>query len=213
MTWRCFLAAAAIVLLLPASASAKQVTKVLVIGADGRSVNLGSGWLLYGQIRPPNGTATAAPSGSYLLPYPLMESGLPMEPGRYYPASHVGCWSWSLALDGCISVERLPSTWSRTRGLRSFSVEPTTLRTLSHAGARYTVPSNGSVAIDLALLRARLARPAPRAGCTWSFDAEWQGPAASTRPRSLCLRIHGVSAGGGLYPMSPSVTQMLHTVG
>ena len=39
------------VLLLPTAASAKEVTKIIVVGANGRSVNLGSGWSLYNQIR------------------------------------------------------------------------------------------------------------------------------------------------------------------
>ena len=46
------------VLLLPTAASAKEVTKIIVVGANGRSVNLGSGWSLYNQIRPANSTQT-----------------------------------------------------------------------------------------------------------------------------------------------------------
>jgi len=41
--WAAVVVAAALVLF-PSAASAKQVTKFLVVGANGRSVSLGSGW-------------------------------------------------------------------------------------------------------------------------------------------------------------------------
>jgi len=167
---------------------------------------------LYGTIRPTDAALTAAPGGSYLLLYPLMETGVPMEPARYYTASEVACWSWSLGTDGCVAVGELPQTWTRTRVLTPFAVQPTTLRALSHARSPYTVPSNGSVALELALLRTHRARPASRRACSWRLDAQWQGPEAAARPKSLCLQARGVSAGGLLFPLSPNVTQMLHWV-
>ena len=201
------------VLLLPSTAWAKEVSKIHVVGANGRSVNLGGGWSLYGQIRPPNGTSVPAPSGPYFLVYPLMETGLPMEPARYYPDSRIGCWSWSLALDGCVASEQLPASWSATGSLTTFTAEPTTLKSLSHRGAYYTLPSNASVAVELALLRGRLARPAPASPCHWRLHAGWQGPAAAVRPRSLCLRAKGLAAGGRLYPLPRGVVRWLHFVG
>jgi len=51
------------VLVLPSAASAKQVTKILVVGANGRSVDLGSGWSLYEQLRPQNGAPAEARLG------------------------------------------------------------------------------------------------------------------------------------------------------
>jgi hypothetical protein len=212
MIWRWMAVAAAVVLLLPSAASAKQVTKVLVVGANGRSVNLGQGWPLYQRFRPPNAAPVAAPSGSYLLLFPLMENGLPMEPARYYPASQTACWSWSLAGGHCFAVPRVPATWSHTVVLTSFSLEPTTLAGLSHQGAPYTVPSNGTVAIELALLRTRLAVRAPRSPCLWRLNAQWQDAASAARPTSLCLRARGVSTGGRLYPLSRAVAAILHSV-
>lgn len=205
-------AAAMLLLLVPSAASAKQVTKFLVVGANGRSVNLGSGWSLYQQLRPLNGVPAAVPSGPYLLFYPLMENRLPMEPARYYPAAEVACWSWSLTLAGCSAVQQLPATWSRTRLLTFFRGEPTTLQSLSHRGASYRVPSNGSVAIELALLRTSLARRAPNSPCAWRLTASWQGAASAARPRSVCLRANGLSARGRLYPLSRAVAAMLHSV-
>ena len=204
---------AVVVMLLPAAASAKQVTKILVVGANGRSVNIGGGWSLYEQLRPQAGVSVATPSGPYILVYPLMENGLPMEPGRYYTGAQVGCWSWSLDRNACFAIGRLPAAWSRTQTLTSFTSEPTTLASLSHRGVRYTVPSNGSVAVELALLRTRTARRAPRTPCAWRVDAEWQGPAAASRSTPLCLRANGVSSGARLYPMSRAVAAMLHSVG
>jgi hypothetical protein len=68
--WAAVLAAAAALVLFPSAASAKQVTKVLVVGANGRSVSLGGGWSLYQQLRPPDAAPAAIPSGPYLLFYP-----------------------------------------------------------------------------------------------------------------------------------------------
>ena len=213
MIWRWVLVAALVTMLLPAAASAKGVTQVLVVGANGRTVYLGGGWSLYGDLRPQQNTSVAQPNGRYVLLYPLMEKGLPMEPGRYYPSAHVACWAWSPKdLSDCSAVARLPSTWTRTRGLTTFVSEQTTLRSLGWQDMHYTVPSNYSVAIELALLRTHGTRPAPTVPCRWRLHAQWQGPAAASRPSSLCLRRNGVSAGGRLYPMPRGVAAMLHAV-
>ena len=106
-------------------------------------------------------------------------------------------------------VDQLPDAWSRTRGLTVFVRPPTTLSALVHEGNRYTVPSNATVAIELAFLRSRSSRAAPQSRCTFALAAEWRGPAASTRPRSLCVSTYGISGGGRLYPLSPTVTAML----
>jgi hypothetical protein len=116
---------------------------------------------------------------------------------------------WSLALSGCSAIQQLPATWSQTGVLTSFTAEPTTLKSLSHGVASYTVPSNGSVAIELALRRTSLARRVPPSGCLWRLTATWQGPASATRPRTLCLRAKGLSARGRLYPISPAIMTML----
>jgi len=210
--WMVLGATALALLVLPSAASAKQVNKILVVDSKGRSIDLGGGWPLYLQIRPTNAAPAAAPSGSYLLLFPVMERGVPMQPGRYFTDSHVACWSWALSTEGCVTVEQLPPSWERTRTLVPFALAPTTLRALSHGGRSYTVPSNGTVAIELALTRPRLARPTQRSACAWQLRAQWQGPTASTRPTSLCLRTRGVSTGRLLYPLSPAVVQMLHLV-
>lgn len=216
MIWRFspwVLVVALAAMLLPAAASAKDVTRVLVVGANGRTVNLGGGWSLYGHLRPEHGAFVSQPKGPFLLLYPLMEEGLPMEPGRYYPSARVACWAWSATgVSDCFAVTRLPNTWTRTRRLTSFASEQTRLRSLTWKGVHYTVPSNQSVAIELALLRTHAARPAPASPCRWRLHARWQGPAVATRPTSLCLRRNGVSTGGRLYPMPRGVAAMLRTV-
>jgi hypothetical protein len=49
--WVAVVVVAAALVLFPSSASAKQVTKFLVVGANGRSVSLGGGWSLYEQFQ------------------------------------------------------------------------------------------------------------------------------------------------------------------
>jgi hypothetical protein len=216
MIWRFspwLVLAALVVVLLPVAASAKEVTKVLVVGANGRSANLGSGWSLLDDLRPESlAHPVSAPHGSYLLVYPLMEEGLPMEPGRYYPTTGVACWSWSSGIGDCFRIARLPRTWERIRSLTRFVSEQTRLRRLTHQGARYTVPSNYSVAIELALLRTQAVRRSPTSTCRWRMRARWQGPGAASEPTSLCLRGDGVSTRGRLYPIPHAVATVLHTV-
>jgi hypothetical protein len=142
-----------------------------------------------------------------------MEQGLPMQPGRYFPAAQVACWSWTLDESNCMSVERLPEAWSATSALTSFAVRPTRLACLTHGRMTYTVPSNVTVAVELAFLRTADVRPAPHARCAWKLRATWRGPAASARPKTLCLRLTGVSAAGQLYPLSRAVARMLRTPG
>jgi hypothetical protein len=199
------------VLLLAPAASAKEVTRVLVVGADGQSVNVGGGWSLYDALRPANGSSPNLPSGRYLLVYPLMKASVPMQPARYYPDAGVGCWSWSLALEGCITSSQLPASWTATQGLAPFSNDPTILTGLIHGSRWLVVPSNPSIAVELALLRTQLARPIPTSPCRWGLRATWEGPAAASRPRSLCLRTAGLSVGNRLYPLSGTVTTMLRT--
>ena len=212
MTRRWLLAVALALLLFPAAASAKDITKMLVVGANGRSVDLGSGWSVYDDFRPERAGSVSQPRGSYVLLYPLMEEGLPMEPGRFYPAAGVACWSWSLRASDCFRIARLPKTWGQARGLTWFAAEQTRLRSLTWKGSHYPVPSNYSVAIELALLRTRAALPAPALPCGWRMHAQWQGPGAASRPTSLCLRGNGVSTGGRLYPIPRGVAKMLHSV-
>lgn len=212
MIWRWVLVVALVLMLLPAAASAKDVTAVLVVGANGRSVSLGRGWSVYDDLRPEKSVPVPQPSGTYVLLYPLMEQGLPMEPGRFYPTAGVACWSWSSHANDCSRIARLPRTWARTRILTWFASKQTRLRSLTWKGARYPVPSNDSVAIELALLRTHSAHPAPASSCRWLLRARWQGPAAASRPTSLCLRSSGVSTGGRLYPMPRGVVATLHAV-
>jgi hypothetical protein len=199
-------------LLLAPAAWAKEVSRVLVVGADGRSVNVGGGWPLYDALRPASAPLLDPPSGPYLLVYPLMEAGVPMEPGRFYADSGVGCWSWSLAPEGCLASSQLPTSWTATQGLTPFSTEPTTLKSLTHRGNPQIVPSNASVAVELALLRTKIARHLRASRCFWPLRATWQGPAAVARPRSLCLRTGGLSVGNRLYPLSRTVVAMLMSV-
>jgi hypothetical protein len=210
MLGRWVMVVAAAALMLCSAADAKELTKVLVVGANGHAVDLGGSWAILRQMHPLNATAPK-PSGEYVLVYPLMEKGLPMEPGRYFPAERVACWSWTMARGECVSVAQLPEGWSATSALTSFSAEPTTLVALRHNRARYTVPSNFTIAVELALLRTDNVRPAPHARCAWLVRAQWRGPEAAVRPASLCVRVNGVSARGRLYPMPRAVAKMLRT--
>src|SRR5882762_52747 len=78
------------------TASAKILTKVIGIGAGGASVELtGLDW---GALR--MGDRDAPASGGFVLVYPLMERGVPAQPGRFYPETGAACFSWNRAAVG-----------------------------------------------------------------------------------------------------------------
>jgi hypothetical protein len=190
------------------SAGEPQFTSVVLVGNDGRSV----------ELRPPQAVLAGFPGsrgraraqGGYLRLYVLGPDGLPGISGRYYPATHAVCLSWSPA-ERERACPRADSAAARllTAGteLAPFTREPTTLRLLSHANGEVDDRfANLNVAVELAFDRERLAHPTARPPGCLAFTADWQGPAAATRPTDICLASSGAWANGRLYPLGRGVS-------
>jgi hypothetical protein len=179
------------------TASAKILTKVVGIGAGGASVELtGLDW---GALR--MGNLDAPPSGRFVLVYPLMERGVPAQPGRFYPETGAACFSWNRAAVGeCWRVSAELAT--RLSVLPAIVGEPTILSTLRFSGRPGLLTSNGAVAIELAFGRSGIARPLRKRplGC-WPARASWTGPDAPLRPDRFWACRSGIWTAGKLYPV------------
>lgn len=144
-----------------------------------------------------------APSGGFVLLYPLMEKGVPARPARFFPDSGVACSSWDRTVLGACG--RLADAVAiRLARLPVLAGEPTVLRSLIVGQRPGIVESNGAVAIELAFNRPQLSRRAPKrpANCL-ALRATWTGPQASTRPTRFRSCNAGLWSRGRLYPAGP----------
>jgi hypothetical protein len=181
------------------AASAKTLTRVVAVGGHGTSVVLrGFDW---SDLRVT--AVTVSPEGQYVLVYPRMERGIPAQPGRFFPAEHVACYTWDRSVPGeCWNVsDRLASGLSQ---LPLLAGPPTILTSLTVGGKSGNLKSNGAVAIELALARRDLVRSAKRHSkhCV-RIIGTWTGSAAASRPTHFLSCPRGLWAAGKLYPAGP----------
>lgn len=138
-----------------------------------------------------------------MLLYPLMERGIPAQPGRFFPAEHVACYSWDRSVAGdCWGVADGLAT--RISQLPLLVGPPTILTSLTVAGKSGNLKSNGAVAIELAFARRDLVRSAKKHSkrCV-PLSATWTGSAAAMRPTRFLSCAKGLWAAGKLYPAGP----------
>jgi hypothetical protein len=200
MRWLLLVASVLAALGAASVAEAKQFTRLVAVGDRGRSVAFQGQQFAPWNLAP--GRIDVLPTGPYLLLYPMFDRAFVGEPGRYYPAQRIACFSWNRAVVGdCgpVSAERPASL--DAAGVPRLTQEPTILSRLWVFGREGRVESNGAVAIELAFNRWRLAlrRPHRPPDCS-PVRARWSGPAAASRPNRFCLAIRGVWSRGRLYP-------------
>jgi hypothetical protein len=182
------------------AASAKQLTKVVAVGAGGSTVLEGLTWnALRPSVWQPD--HAAPPTGTFVLIYPVMERDLPAQPGRYYPAAHTVCYSWDRAVAGeCFPAT--PKLESALTGLGPLAAPPAILTRLVVSGRLGSVQTNAGVAIELAFNRPDAARPMakrPKRNCS-EIRARWTGPESAHRPSRFWACTKGLWAAGKLYP-------------
>ena len=188
----------AVTLALVPAASAKELTKVVGIGAGDVSVELrGFDWKALYTV-----PMRLSPDGAYVLVYPLMERNVAAQPGRFYPQDHVVCFSWDrAALGACYQAsERLEAGLA---GVPTMEGAPTILKSLKFAGRTKSVNTNGAVAVELAFNRPSAARDAKRPKVCVSMQATWAGAQASARPVRFCSSAKGLWSARKLYPTGP----------
>jgi hypothetical protein len=181
-------------------AEAKEFTRLVVVGDQGRSTAFQGQEFAPWNFAPSR--SDVRPAGRYLLLYPIIDPSFVGEPGRYFPDQQIACFSWDRTVLGeCGPVGAPVAAQLNAAGLSRFSQEPTILSRLRVFGREGRVNSNGAVAIELAFNRWRLARRRPHrpADCS-PVRATWSGPAPASRPTRFCLAVKGVWAQGRFYP-------------
>jgi hypothetical protein len=185
-------------------AQAKEFASLVVVGADGSSVELHSSPRVVDQLF--SASDRVAIEGGYVRLYPLGPTGHVGVPGRFYPAARAVCLAWDQSLpprDCRLATGELLALLGRARTLAPFRGAPSTVALAESQSVPRVVANQLRVAFELAFDRSRLARRAGPTTTCRRFAVRWRGPQASLRPRSFCLSPEGVRAGRLLYPLGP----------
>jgi hypothetical protein len=183
------------------TAEAKQGKAVVVIGPS-RQAMVEPFAPIGGTLDQFGLTATLPPPNApYVLVYPLMEQGVPMRPGRWYPAEQLLCSGWRTGVEaGCLHAPSLRGLLGTGIATGLFHQRPTLLSRLTRQRTSLGADGNEATAIEMSLNQS--GRPASQpAGCV-PFTARWTGPQAASKPGSFCVaRTGGIFVGGRVYPL------------
>jgi hypothetical protein len=201
---------AVLALSVPASAPGKGITRVVLVSADGRSVEANGTEGEIDGLLSRRGTVERT-RGGYLRLFFVGPGDLPANPARYYP--HPGCVAldWPSYETSCRRIDAASAALLRpAHALARFTARPTVLVRIAYAGrtpdvARARAVLKGSV--ELALDRRGRAGPQPHR--CYSLAGSWRGPAAAHRPQRFLLCPGGVYAHGRLYPLRPGAWRWL----
>jgi hypothetical protein len=184
------------------AAAAKEGKAVVVIGPNGRA--LVEPFAPFTSVLGQFDIKGAVPTGPYVLVYPLMERGIPMRPGRWYPSAGVLCSGWRTGVEaGCTKAPHLRGWLGRGVATGVFRGEPTRLTSLVRQRIQLPAYSNEATAIEMSLNQVGRTTATPR-DCV-SFAGRWTGPRASMRPKSFCISsAGGIYAAGKQYPLPRS---------
>jgi hypothetical protein len=208
MRMRCALLLVAVVgLSVPSSSAAKGFNRLVVIGADHRSVEVRGSEAVLGWADPAPGRRLR---GGYLRLFYVGPGDFPANPARYYPSTGCIALDWPVFETTCRpATGKQGKLLSRTRGLRVFHARPTVVSRITYLGSKAAFsgllkgPGALKDPIELALDRTSRAAAKPR-DC-YAFRAAWQGPQSAERPRRLSLCAGGVYAHGRMYPLRAGV--------
>jgi hypothetical protein len=196
----------ALALALAGSAAAKGFTRTILVGSDGRSVELHGAESVIDGLLSTRGPVERS-HGGYVRLFFVGPGDFPASPGRYYPEPECVALDWPTYERSCgrvnpTLVRLLRPAWALPR----FAVRPTVLASIAYDGrlsGAITTAAALESPIELALDRGGRAAPAPE-NC-YGFSGRWRGPAAAARPRRLLLCAAGVYARHRLYPLRRGV--------
>jgi hypothetical protein len=198
--------AAVSALSLPAAAVGKGFTRVVVVGSDGRWVQVNAAESVIGGLLSSRGR-TGPIAGGYLRLFFVGPGDVPANSARYYPERRCVALDWPRYETSCGRIDgRLVRLLRPARALPRFRIRPTVLASLTYHGS-FGGPIRTAAAlkpeVELALDRGgRQALPSRRC---YVFSGVWRGPAAAARPRSFLLCPAGIYAHGRVYPLSRGV--------
>jgi hypothetical protein len=189
-----------------ASAPAKGFTRVVLVGSDGRWVEVPAKEPVLDGLLSSRGSRERL-RGGYLRLFFVGPGDFPANPARYYPSLECSALDWPTYETSCGRISAALIRLLRpARALRRFVARPTVLTTISYHG-QLTGPITTAAAlrdpVEMAL--DRTGRDAAQPRQCYPFSGRWRGPAAAVRPRDFLLCPGGVYAKGHLYPLRRGV--------
>lgn len=153
---------------------------------------------------------TVRPPGTpYVLVYPLMEQGVPMRPGRWYPTEQLLCSGWRTGIEaGCIYAPRLRGLLGTGIATGLFHQPPTLLAKLTRRQTPMPAAGNEATAIEMSLNQN--SRPANQPADCVPFTAQWTGPQRTAKPRSFCIApTGGIYLKERVYPLAAGAARFV----
>ncbi len=197
---------AALALSLPGSAQAKGFTRAVLVGSDGRWVEVRASESVIDGLLSSRGSREPL-RGRYLRLFFVGPGDFPANPARYYLEPECSALDWPRYEWWCGRISpALVRLLAPARALPRFDVRPTVLATISYHG-RLTgwITTADALRDPVEMALDRTGRPAPRPRACYAFSGRWRGPAAARRPRDFLLCPDGVYANGRLYPLRRGV--------
>jgi hypothetical protein len=193
-------------LTLSSSAAAKGFTRAVLIGSDGRAIEVHASESRIEGLLSRRGTAERI-RGGYVRLFFVGGGDFPANPARYYPAAECVALDWPSYETSCARINStLVRLLSKARPLRRFDARPTTLARITYHGRFLGMISSADALKDpVELALDRTGRPSRRPSGCYAFSGRWQGPAAATRPSRFFLCADGLYANHRVYPLRRGV--------
>jgi hypothetical protein len=197
-----------LVLILVSSASAKNINRAVLVGADGEWVRVvGSQSTFSDLARDPQAKPQRA-HGGFVRMYFVGPGDFPANRARYYPGQRCIALDWPTYGRSCRAVNaKLLPQFARSHAWSRFRTAPTSLVRL-----RYVTPTVSTSAlagltgsVEMALLRPGVASSKP--STCYDLRASWSGSAATVRPTRVALCRGSVFASGSRYVLDRGVWQ------
>jgi hypothetical protein len=195
-----------LVLAVPASAPAKGFTRAVLIGSDGRWVEVRAKESVIDGLFGSRGSSER-PRGGYLRLFFVGPGDFPANPARYYAEPECSALDWPTYETSCGRISPTLVRLLRPAGaLPRFSVRPTVLASITYHG-RLTGPIQNVGALEdpVEMALDRTGRRASEPRQCYAFSGRWRGPAIALRPPRFRLCPAGVYANGHLYPIRRGV--------
>jgi hypothetical protein len=198
-----FVGIVALALALPGSAAAKGFTRAVLVGPNGRWVEVHAKESVIDGLLSTRGPVERI-RGGYVRLFFVGPGDFPANPARYYPEPECVALDWPRYERSCRRINQsLVRLLRPARSLSRFDVRPTVLVSVKYRGRFSGMITALKTPVELALHRS--GRPAPRPRGCYAFAGRWQGPAAAERPGRFRLCAAGIYANQRLHPLRRGV--------
>jgi hypothetical protein len=193
-------------LILPGSSAAKGFIGAVLVGSNGRSVEIHAKESVIDGLLSTRG-ALERIRGGYVRLFFVGPGDFPASPARYYPQPECVALDWPTYEGRCAGINpTLVRLLREARGLARFDVRPTLLGDVYYRGKlRGAITTAAALRDPIELAFDRIGRRAALPNRCYAFSGRWRGPAAAKRPRRFLLCAAGVYTDHRLYPLGRGV--------